>query len=74
MEKIAMIKSDDDLSGDEIIIGIEPITDDEGIKGYRVIASNGDDVGYCRALSREECIKDIELSWARWKTFEWLIN
>ena len=70
IKEIAKIRGDDLAGGEEIIIGIDKYLDSTGKKGYKIVASNGDDVSSTwRALSLAACIKDINLMWGRWTTF-----
>ena len=69
-KKIARICGDDIVGGEKIIIGVDKYLDSDGKKGYKIVASNGDDVSSTwRALSLKDCIKDIKASWDRWTTF-----
>jgi len=69
METIATIRANDELDGEIIEIGYEGYTDDNENEGYRVTASNGDDIGYYEAQTAEKCISDICGMFGRWKTF-----
>ena len=69
-KKIARICGDDIVGGEKIIIGVDKYLDSDGKKGYKIVASNGDDVSSTwRALSLAACIKDINLMWGHWTTF-----
>lgn len=74
MEKIAVIREQDEVDGEEIVISIRPITCNEGNVGYEIVASNGDDVDGYRPQSREKCIDDIAASWGDWESFRWVEN
>lgn len=69
MIKIAKIRANDEPNGKIIFIGYERAEYD-GIKGWRVSASNGDSIGYFRPQSKEKCITDIYALYDRWDTFE----
>ena len=69
MRKVATIIGNDEQDGMIIYIGYER-TEYEGEKGYKVVASNGDDIGYYRPQSKSKCIDDIFAMYDRWTTFE----
>jgi len=68
MVKVAKIRANDEEKGKVIIIGYERAKYN-GIKGYRVCANNGDDIGYYKPQTREKCIEDIYAMYDRWETF-----
>ena len=70
MKAFATIRENDEAAGELIEVGYVPFTDDEDNAGFRVVASNGDDVGYFRAQTAEKCEADIVAMWGRWETFE----
>lgn len=67
---MAKIRENDERGGDIIRIGIDLEAEYDGETGCRVIADNGDDVGYYRPKTEEECMSDIEAVWGRWDTFK----
>lgn len=69
MVKIASIGANDETDGAKIWIGYERAEYD-GEKGYRVVASNGDDIGYYRPQTKRKCIEDIYAMYDRWSTFQ----
>uniref|UniRef100_A0A6M3K4J0 Uncharacterized protein n=1 Tax=viral metagenome TaxID=1070528 RepID=A0A6M3K4J0_9ZZZZ len=72
--RMATIRENDDPCGAKIYIGIRRDFQCPA-KGYRIIASNGDDVDTSAdPQPAEKCIEDIEASWRTWDTFEWLGN
>lgn len=68
---IATIRANDEHDGDLILIGVEPAEYD-GEHGYRLAASNGDDIGHYRPQSIEQCRADVAAQWGRWDTFSWI--
>ena len=69
MKTVATIREHDELDGDIIHVGYE-LAEYDGETGYRVVADNGDDVGYYRPQSAGKCIADIFAMWGQWDTFE----
>ncbi len=69
MINLIKIKADDDPEGAEIIISAEEYEREE-IKGYRLVASNGDDIGYYRPKSLALCRQDAEIMWGGWQSYE----
>ena len=63
-KEIAMIRANDEIDGEEIVLGLDQIDD-----GYRVIASNGDDIGYYKAQTMDKCVQDIIAMYDRWDSF-----
>lgn len=70
MKTFATIRENDKTTGAIIEVGYAPFTDEEGNEGFRVTASNGDDVGNFRAQTAEKCKADIVAMWSRWTTYE----
>lgn len=68
---IAKIRANDAEDGEEIIISIIP-GEYDGEQGYRLAASNGEDIAHYRPQSVEKCREDALASWGRWSTFELL--
>lgn len=64
MIKVATINADDMRDGAVITVGCELIAG-----GYRVVADNGDDVGYYEPQPFAKCVDDIYAMWAAWDTF-----
>jgi len=73
MKIIARIRENDEADGAIINIGYEAAEYEEET-GYRVAADNGDDVGYYRPKTADECIEDIYSMWQDWDTFEVLLD
>ena len=70
MKTFATIRENDEATGAIIELGLAHFIDDEDNDGFRVVASNGDDVGYYRAQSEEKCEADIVAMWGRWATYQ----
>lgn len=71
MTTFATIKENDEATGTIIELGYSPYTDDEGTEGYRLEASNGDEIhATWRAQTPEQCEADIAAMWGRWITYE----
>jgi hypothetical protein len=71
MRTIASIRGYDEDNGPTIYIGIEGCYDDDGRIGWRVVASNGDDVATsAHPLQYLDAIRDIERGWGGWKSFQ----
>ena len=68
MKRICMIRANDALDGDPIRITAEPAEYD-GENGFRLAASNGDDVGYYKPQSLAKCQADAHDMWGRWATY-----
>ena len=69
MKKVAIIRELDESKMKKITIGYERAMW-EGKKGYKVVASNGDEIGYYLPQTKEKCIADIYAMYDRWETFE----
>jgi hypothetical protein len=65
---ICMIRSNDESMADIIFISAEYV-EEEGIGGYRLKASNGDDVGYFAPRTLSECRTYAFLVWGQWNTY-----
>lgn len=63
---IKIWENDDVVNGKAIVIGIDPISDPDYGSGYRVVASNGDDISYYKPQPKEKCIADIEAMYQGW--------
>ena len=72
--RVALIRKNDNPVDDIIYLGINRATYEGKPGGYRVAASNGDDIGYYVPQSREHCIRDIDLMYGHWHTFFWIGN
>lgn len=71
MKTFATIHANDEINGDIIEIGYAPFTDEEGTEGFRLTASNGDEIHQThKAQTPEECEADIYLLWHTWTTYE----
>jgi hypothetical protein len=70
MDLIA-IRANDEQDG-EIIIISAAMAEYDGVMGYRLMASNGDEIGHYRPQSIEQCRQDAAAQWGRWATFSWL--
>lgn len=71
MKVFATIRENDEAAGAIIEIGYAPFTDEEGTEGYRLEASNGDEIHQTwRAQTPEQCEADIVAMWGRWDTYE----
>ena len=68
MITVARIRADDEPDGKIIRVGYA-LANYDGIKGWRVVASNGDDVGYYLPQNKDKCVEDICQMWDRWNTF-----
>ena len=68
MKVIAIIRENDEKAGKIIKIGYMRAEYD-GRKGWRVCASNGDDIGYFEPQTKAKCIADIYAMYERWDTF-----
>ena len=61
MKTFATIRANDEINGEIIHIGYTPFTDEEGTEGFRLTASNGDEIHQThkaqrRILSRAELV------------------
>lgn len=71
MKTFATIKANDEANGEIIELGYVPFTDEEGTEGFRLEASNGDEIHQTwRAQTAEQCEEDIAALWSRWETYE----
>lgn len=71
MKTFATIKENDEITGRIIELGYSSFTDEDGNKGYRLEASNGDEIHQTwRAQTPEQCEADIVALWGRWTTYE----
>lgn len=71
MKTFATIRENDETTGATIELGYSPFTDEEGTEGYRLEASNGDEIHQTwRAQTPEQCEADIVAMWSRWTTYE----
>jgi len=65
MKTIAKIRENDESTGRIIRLGLIRVNK----TGYRVVASNGDAVGYDKPQTADKCKADISASWGRWDTY-----
>ena len=70
MKTFATIKENDEATGANIELSLASFIDEDDRDGFKVVASNGDDVGYFRAQSAEKCESDIRAMWSRWTTYK----
>ena len=63
-KEIAAIRANDEIDGEVIVLGLDQI---DG--GYRVVADNGDDIGYYEPQTMDKCIQDIIAMYDRWDSF-----
>ena len=69
MKTIARIRENDESTGKIIRIGLIKMKNEYG-KGYRLAASNGDDISYYMPQTEEKCMADMRASWGKWDTYE----
>ena len=70
MKTFATIKENDETTGAVIKLGYESFVDEEGKEGFRLTASNGDEIHQTwRAQTPEQCEADIAAMWGRWITY-----
>lgn len=64
---IAKINENDEMFGDEILLGIAG-----GLEGFDVIMSNGDDSDVMPGMTVEEARENLEDYYSCFDTFAWL--
>jgi len=69
MKVFATVRAYDQPTERVINLGWDPFTDIEGVAGFQVTATCTDVVGYFRALSEEQCARDVHALWGRWDTY-----
>lgn len=70
MKKLIGRIRENDEQDDKIVKFYAVKHTEDGETGYRLEASNGDDVGYHRIQSLDKVKQDMRGSWDRWDTFE----
>ena len=66
------IRSHDEVDGE--IITISAVWDEcDGIEGYMLSASNGDEMASCEPQSLKKCVNDCIAQWGGWQTFTWVM-
>lgn len=71
MKTLATIRENDEITGTIIKLGCAPFTDEEGNEGFRLEASNGDEIHQTwKAQTSEQCEADIVAMWGRWVTYK----
>ena len=67
------IRAHDEVDGE--IITISAVWDEcDGIEGYVLSASNGDDLAYYKPQSVKQCANDCIAQWGGWQTFRWVVQ
>jgi len=64
MKKVAKINANDQIDGEIIFILVDA--------NFEVSVSNGDDVCLVGNGTAARAFEDVEISWGRWNTFQWL--
>ena len=64
------IRTHDEIDGE--IITISAVWDEcDGIEGYVLSASNGDEMAHDKPQSLGQCANDCIAQWGGWQTFTW---
>ena len=65
---IGTIQADDSETGVKIRL-YAVRAEYDGLRGYRLEAGNGDDIGYYIPQKMGKCIQDMQASWGQWRSF-----